>query len=82
MQLGYNAVASLGANISKYQIELLEKYAKSIIVIPDNDAAGKEMTDKITSNIFSKDVTVLEINGGKDIGDLSDTEIMSLLDNV
>lgn len=82
LQLGYNAVASLGANLSKYQIELLEKYAKSIIVIPDNDNAGKEMADKITSNIFSKDVTVLEVSGGKDIGDLSDTEIISLLDNV
>jgi DNA primase len=82
IQLGYNAIASLGANISKYQIELLEKYAISIIVIPDNDAAGKEMTDKITSNIFSKDVKVIEIHGGKDIGDLSDSEVLAIFDNV
>lgn len=80
-QLGYNAVASLGATISKYQIELLEKYAKSIIVIPDNDEAGKEMVSKIKDNIYSKDIEILTITGGKDIGDLSDNEISNLLDN-
>ena len=79
-QLGYNAVASLGATISRFQIELLEKYAKSIYIIPDNDDAGKEMVKKINENIYSKDITVLNIDGGKDVGDLSDEQINGLFD--
>lgn len=79
-QLGYNGVASLGATISKYQIELIEKYGKSVIVIPDNDDAGKEMVSKINDNIYSKDINVINIAGGKDIGDLSDEEIVALFD--
>lgn len=79
-QLGYNAVASLGATISRYQIELLEKYAKSITIIPDNDDAGAEMVKKINENIYSKDITVLKITDGKDVGDLSDSQIHSLFD--
>jgi len=79
-QLGYNAVASLGATISRYQIELLEKYAKSIFIIPDNDDAGKEMVAKINDNIYSKDITVIKITNGKDVGDLSDEQISALFD--
>lgn len=79
-QIGYNAVASLGATISRYQIELLEKYAKSIYVIPDTDDAGLEMVKKINDNIYSKDITVLKITNGKDVGDLTDSQIHDLFD--
>lgn len=77
-QCGFPAVATLGANVSNFQIDLLQKYFNNIIVIADNDEAGGNMKDRIQEKLKSK-VTVLQLNKQyKDIGDMSDEDIKNL----
>jgi DNA primase len=71
-------VASLGSNISKFQIELLTKSFNSVIVIPDNDDAGKNMADKIIDKVGTRAVAFSLPNRFKDIGDMSDADIKQL----
>lgn len=80
-QVGLKAVATLGATVSRYQISLLQKYATSIIICPDNDDAGVKMIDKITTNIKNKSVEVINLKTGKDVGDLNDDEIKNMFRN-
>ena len=80
-QVGLKAVATLGATVSRYQISLLQKYATSIIICPDNDDAGVKMIDKIVSNIKDKSVEIINLKTGKDVGDLGDDEIKSMFKN-
>jgi DNA primase len=42
-QCGFPAVATLGANVSNIQTDLLQKYFNNVIVIADNDEAGGNM---------------------------------------
>ena len=77
-QCGFPAVATLGANVSKIQTDLLQKYFNNIIVIADNDEAGGNMKDKIVERLGSR-VTVIKIDKQyKDIGDMSDDAIKNL----
>ena len=77
-QVGFPAVATLGANVSSIQIELLEKYFSDVILVADNDEAGAIMTDRILKKIGSK-VAVVNIDKKyKDIGEMSDEEIKKL----
>ena len=77
-QVGMPAVATLGANVSNVQIELLQKYFNNIIVIADNDEAGGNMKDKIIEKLGSR-VSVIQLNKEyKDIGDMPDEEIQKL----
>ena len=77
-QCGFPAVATLGSNVSNYQIDLLKKYFNNICVIADNDEAGGNMKDKIVENLGSR-VIVIQLNKKyKDIGDMSDDEIKQL----
>jgi DNA primase len=48
-QVGFPAVATLGANVSSKQIDLLQKYFSDIIIIADNDEAGGNMKEKIVN---------------------------------
>ena len=50
-QCGFPAVATLGANVSNVQIDLLQKYFNNIIVIADNDEAGGNMKSKIVERL-------------------------------
>jgi len=77
-QCGLAAVASLGSNISKFQIELLTKSFNSVIVIPDNDDAGKNMADKIIKNMGKRANAFSLPNRFKDIGDMTDADIEQL----
>jgi DNA primase len=77
-QAGFNAVATLGATVSRTQIHLLQQYAKSIIICPDSDEAGKKMVDRVTGGIKNKIIEVVSLSGTKDVGDLSDAEIKDL----
>jgi DNA primase len=81
-QLGINAVATLGATISKDQIQLLSMFAKTITICPDNDDAGKRLEEKIVNNIVNKQVDVVRLPGGKDVGDHSDEELSLLFNNI
>ena len=77
-QVGFPAVATLGANVSSTQIELLQKYFNNIIVIADNDEAGGNMKDRIVEKLSSR-VSVIKLNNQyKDIGDMLDEELRNL----
>ena len=77
-QVGFPAVATLGANVSNIQIELLQKYFNNIIVIADNDEAGGNMKTKIVEKLGSR-VSVIKLDKQyKDIGDMDDKSIQQL----
>lgn len=77
-QVGLSAVATLGANVSNTQIDLLQKYFNNIIVIADNDEAGGNMKDRIVEKLKSR-VSVLQLEKQyKDIGDMDDNAIKNL----
>lgn len=77
-QVGLPAVATLGANVSNTQIELLQKYFNNIIVIADNDEAGGNMKDRIIEKLGSR-VSVIQLEKQyKDIGDMDDNSIKNL----
>lgn len=77
-QCGFPAVATLGANVSNTQTELLQKYFNNIIVIADNDEAGGNMKDRIVEKLGSR-VSVVKLDKQyKDIGDMSDENIKTL----
>ena len=77
-QVGFPAVATLGANVSNTQIELLQKYFNNIIVIADNDEAGGNMKERILERLGSR-VSVIQLNKQyKDIGDMTDDAITEL----
>lgn len=77
-QCGFAAVATLGANVSNFQTDLLVKYFNNVIVIADNDEAGGNMKDKIVERLGSR-VTVIKIDKQyKDIGDMSDEAIKNI----
>lgn len=77
-QVGLPAVATLGANVSNFQIDLLQKYFNNIIVIADNDEAGGNMKSRIQEKLGSR-VAVLQLDKQyKDIGDMSDDDIKKL----
>jgi DNA primase len=77
-QCGFPAVATLGANVSKIQIELLQKYFNDIIVIADNDEAGGNMKSKLIEKLGNR-VTVVTLDKKyKDIGDMSNEDIKNL----
>lgn len=77
-QCGFPAVATLGANVSNYQIDLLKKYFNNICVIADNDEAGGNMKDKIIENLGSRAIVINIDKKYKDIGDMSDEDIKNL----
>jgi DNA primase len=77
-QCGFPAVATLGANVSNIQIELLQKYFNDIYVIADNDEAGGNMKDRIVERLGSR-VTVVTLDKKyKDIGDMDDEAIKNI----
>ncbi len=77
-QVGFPAVATLGANVSNVQTELLQKYFNNIIVIADNDEAGGNMKSKIVERLGSR-VSVIKLDKQyKDIGDMPDEAIKNL----
>jgi DNA primase len=77
-QCGFPAVATLGANVSNFQTDLLQKYFNNIIVIADNDEAGGNMKEKIVERLGSR-VSVIKLDKQyKDIGDMSDEAIKNI----
>lgn len=77
-QVGMPAVASLGANISNRQVDLLSKYFNEINVIADNDEAGGGMAKRLQERLPER-VSVIQLNKQyKDIGDMDDESIKNL----
>jgi DNA primase len=88
-QAGYpNAVATLGGNISSINIENLNKYASTIIVMTDNDGAGKALGNTIATKLNRKNVLwarydsdIMYPHEAKDVGDLTNEEIKQCVKN-
>jgi DNA primase len=77
-QVGFPAVATLGANVSASQMKLLEKYFNNVVLVADNDEAGAIMKDKLIEKLGSL-VTVINIDKKyKDIGDMDDDAIRNI----
>ena len=77
-QVGFPAVATLGANVSAAQIRLLEKYFNNVVLIADNDDAGIIMRDKLIEKLGSVVTSVYIDKKYKDIGDMDDDAIKKL----
>lgn len=77
-QVGIPAVATLGANVSNVQVELLQKYFNNIFVVADNDEAGGNMKTKMIQKLGSRVSTITIDKKYKDIGDMSDDAIRKL----
>jgi DNA primase len=84
-QVGFPAVATLGANVSSSQIELLKRYFTGIILVADNDDAGSIMAERLTEKMRNLVTIIRPDKKYKDIGDMTDDEIKTLefqFDNV
>ena len=77
-QVGFPAVATLGANVSATQINLLKKYFNNVVLIADNDDAGVIMRDKLIEKLGSIVTSVYIDKKYKDIGDMDDDAIKKL----
>jgi DNA primase len=88
-QAGFpNAVATLGGSISDINISHLNKYASKIIIMTDNDQAGRALGNTIANKLRNKDVlwarynqNEIYPNSAKDVGDLTDEEIKQCIKN-
>jgi DNA primase len=68
----------LGANVSNFQVELLQRYFNDIIIIADNDVAGGNMKERLIEKLGSR-ISVIELDKKyKDIGDMDDKSIKEL----
>lgn len=77
-QVGLPAVATLGANVSRTQTDLLNKYFNNIIVVADNDEAGSGMVNKLKERLPNK-VSVITLDKKyKDIGDMDDESLKNI----
>ena len=77
-QVGFPAVATLGANVSISQIRLLEKYFNNVVLVADNDEAGSIMKDKLIEKLGSLVSVITLEKQYKDIGDMDDQSIRNL----
>lgn len=74
-QIGVHAVATLGASVSKKQRELLKQYFNNVIVLGDNDDAGKEMSNKLCNILGPMAIRGSLPEDVKDVSDLSDDQL-------
>ena len=81
-QCGIGAVATLGSTVSKLQIELLTKNFNSVIIVPDNDDAGKDMVSRIIKVMGTRAVAIGIPSRFKDIGDMTDSDIEQLVNKI
>lgn len=79
-QSGYpNTGGLLGGFLSEYQVNLLERYFDTIIIMTDNDLAGRTLGDDIAKRLSRKrvrwavyDDNIVYPPGVKDSGDMDD----------
>ena len=72
------AVATLGANVSNKQCDLMKKYFNQVYVIPDTDEAGKMMGEKVLTQLGSRGIIIGLPDRYKDVGDLTTEDINKL----
>jgi DNA primase len=77
-QVDFPAVATLGASINNTQMDLLQKYFNEIMVIADNDEAGRNMANRMIDKLGAK-ISIVQLNSQyKDIGDMDNDAIKDL----
>ncbi|MFZ9241642.1 MAG: toprim domain-containing protein [Sediminibacterium sp.] len=74
-QVGAHAVAALGATISKEQRKLLKQYFNQVIVLGDNDEAGKNMSNKIKESFGSGCLVSSLPSMVKDVSDMKEDDL-------
>jgi DNA primase len=79
-QVGVHAVATLGATISKEQRKLLKQYFNQVIVLGDNDEAGRNMSNKMLTYFGTGCIAPALPEGVKDVSDLSDKDLKNFVD--
>lgn len=79
-QVGVHAVATLGATISKEQRKLLKQYFNEVIVLGDNDEAGKNMSKKMINYFGTGCIAPSLPEGVKDVSDLTDSELKKFVE--
>jgi len=75
-QLNIPAIATLGANIGKNQINLINKYATRLILAMDQDEAGGSLTRNLNKSVTVPILNMDFPDGVKDIGDMTDKQIV------
>ena len=75
-QLNIPAIATLGANIGKNQINLINKYATRLILAMDQDEAGGSLTRNLNKSVTVPILNMDFPDGVKDIGDMTDEQIV------
>ena len=78
-QVGVHAVATLGATISKEQRKLLKQYFNQVIVLGDNDEAGKNMSKKMISYFGNGCIAPSLPEGVKDVSDLTNEDLKNFV---
>jgi len=85
-QAGGHAVASMGSSLSRAQKVLLDKYFRSIMVVKDNDEAGRRMAEAMETYFGNKFTPITLEQDVKDVGDLTHEQrvelVLSLEDEV
>ena len=81
-QAGFpNVVATLGSNVNRQQIDLLNRYFDNIIIMSDADDAGRAMKKLIVDGCKTKNIYVVSYPEGiKDPGEMSSDQIVSAID--
>ena len=74
-QVGAHAVATLGASVSGRQRDLLKQYFNNVIILGDNDDAGKEMAKKLSNILGSSAIKASLPESVKDVSELSDKDL-------
>jgi len=73
-----NVVATLGAQVSAYQVKLIKRYFDTIIIFSDKDSAGNAMRGAIIDSCRGKNIFTAEVSAGcKDPGDMNAIEIQN-----
>jgi len=88
-QAGFpNAVGTLGGSISDINIQNLNKYASTIILMTDNDQAGRSLGNTIANKLKNKNIlwakydhNTIYPHSAKDVGDMTDEEIKQCIKN-
>lgn len=78
-QVGGKALATLGSNISRKQKDLLKKYFTSIIVVSDNDDAGRDMAEKLKMSLGNLVIEGRLPESVKDVSDLDDEQLKTFI---
>lgn len=75
-QVGGHAVATLGATVSKEQRKLLKQYFNQVIALGDNDEAGRNMSNKLITDLGDGKCVVAKLPEGiKDVSDFTQDEL-------